>query len=129
MVSKGKVKSTSKESVTANWKSIVIGIVIMVCLISLSIYGQVMEKKLQDDSNKEIVEEYAEEVQDAVEVYINKYGKMPLDLDLIDVYINYSKHSVVCDYKALDNTITLSNCVVDGNKYNNDVFIHIVDNE
>ena len=52
MVSKGKVKSTSKESVTANWKSIVIGIVIMVCLISLSIYGQVMEKKLQDDSNK-----------------------------------------------------------------------------
>ena len=37
--------NTSKESVKANTKSIIIGIVIMVCLIGLSIYGQVMEKK------------------------------------------------------------------------------------
>ena len=114
----GKTKAkvdTSKESVKANTKSIIIGIVIMVCLIGLSIYGQVMEKKLQDDSNKEIVEEYAKEVSKSVETYFTKHGKMPLDLDLIDTDINYSKHSVVCDYRAQDNTFTLSNCVIDGN--------------
>ena len=117
----GKTKAkvdTSKESVKANTKSIIIGIVIMVCLIGLSIYGQVMEKKLQDDSNKEIVEEYAKEVSKSVETYFTKHGKMPLDLELIDTDINYSKHSVVCDYRAQDNTFTLSNCVIDGNKYN-----------
>ena len=65
-----------------------------------------------------ILEEYAKEFSKSVETYFTKHGKMPLDLDLIDTDIDYSKHSVVCDYRAQDNTFTLSNCVIDGNKYN-----------